>query len=94
MEGLEQLLGSGHKVIVSLNAEMIWNGPIESRDEDGNPRSDHTVVVTGVDTANGVVHLNDSGHPKGRDEQIPWSFSSRAGKPATSCGRHHPETGN
>ena len=29
------------------------------------------MVVTGVDTANNVVHLNDSGTPKGRDEQIP-----------------------
>lgn len=36
-----------------------------------NPRSDHAVVVTGVDTENGIVHLNDSGTPTGRDEQIP-----------------------
>jgi hypothetical protein len=27
--------------------------------------------VTGIDTANNVVHLNDSGNEKGRDEQIP-----------------------
>jgi hypothetical protein len=28
------------------------------------------VVVTGVDTANGIVHLNDSGVKTGRDEQV------------------------
>jgi hypothetical protein len=31
-------------------------------------------VVTGVDTANNVVHLNDSGTEKGRDEQIPMAL--------------------
>jgi hypothetical protein len=70
MEALEQYLGDGHAVIVGLNAEMIWNQPIENKGKDGQPRADHAVVVTGVDTANGVVHLNDSGNPKGRDEQI------------------------
>jgi hypothetical protein len=69
--GLEQLLGEGHALIVSVNAEMIWGDPIESKDDQGNPISDHAVVVTGIDTANNVVHLNDSGNEKGRDEQIP-----------------------
>ncbi len=32
MESLEQLLGSGHKVIVSLNGEMIWRIPIETKE--------------------------------------------------------------
>jgi hypothetical protein len=27
-------------------------------------------VVTGVDTASGKVHLNDSGTPNGRDETV------------------------
>lgn len=58
-------------VIVSINAEMIWGQPVEETDSAGNPRSDHAVVVTGVDTENGIVHLNDSGTPTGRDEQIP-----------------------
>ena len=78
MEGLEQQLGAGHKVIVSLNAELIWHQPVEEKDKNGNPRSDHAVVVTGVDTANGVVHLNDSGTPKGRDEQIPLQLFVQA----------------
>jgi hypothetical protein len=70
MDALEQYLGSGHAVIVGLNAEMIWNQPIENKGNDGQPRADHAVVVTGVDTANGIVHLNDSGSPQGKDEQI------------------------
>jgi hypothetical protein len=74
MESLEQLLGGGHQVIVSLNAEMIWHQPIEAKNERGNPAADHGVVVTGVDTAKGVVHLNDSGNPHGRDEQIPMAL--------------------
>ncbi|KZS69505.1 hypothetical protein A4G27_06295 [Mycobacterium kansasii] len=78
MEALEQYLGGGHKVIVSLNAEMIWGQPIENKDSDGNPRSDHAVVVTGVDTANGIVHLNDSGTKQGRDEQVPMETFIKA----------------
>jgi hypothetical protein len=78
IEGLEQLLGSGHKVIVSLNAEMIWHEPIENKDSNGNPRSDHAVVVTGIDTANNVVHLNDSGIKTGKDEQVPLKLFLQA----------------
>jgi hypothetical protein len=70
MKGLEQQLGAGHKVIVSVNAELIWHQPVETKYENGNPRGDHAVVVTGVDTADNVAHLNDIGTPEGRDEQI------------------------
>lgn len=78
MDALKHYLGSGHAVIVSLNAEMIWGEPIESKDDAGNPVSDHAVVVTGVDTRKGVVHLNDSGNEMGRDEQIPLDLFARA----------------
>lgn len=78
MEALEQYLGGGRAIIVGLNAEMIWNQPIESRGNDGQPRADHAVVVTGVDTANGIVHLNDSGNKDGRDEQIPMAVFVKA----------------
>jgi hypothetical protein len=78
MAALEQFLGGGHGVIVSVNAEMIWHKPVEETDSDGKPRSDHAVVVTGVDTANGIVHLNDSGTAKGRDEQIPIELFAKA----------------
>jgi len=66
-EGLEQYLAGGHKVIAAVNAETIWNYPagVERRTD-----ADHAVVVTGVDTRTGIVHLNDSGTPNGRDEQV------------------------
>jgi hypothetical protein len=35
-------------------------------------------VVTGVDTRNEVVHLNDSGSSEGRDEQIPLALFTQA----------------
>ncbi len=78
IEALEQQLGGGHKVIVGLNAEMIWRKPVESKDKNGNPLADHAVVVIGVDTANNVVHLNDSGKKDGRDEQIPLDLFVKA----------------
>ncbi|MCV7440866.1 hypothetical protein H7K33_01355 [Mycobacterium paraense] len=71
LAGLKQALGSGHKVIVGVNGELIWHQPVEAKDKYGNPESDHAVVVTGVDATHGVVHLNDSGTSDGRDEQIP-----------------------
>ncbi|OBJ23597.1 hypothetical protein A5621_21455 [Mycobacterium colombiense] len=71
MVGLERALAAGHKVIVSLNAELIWHQPVEQKDKNGRPESNHAVVVTGVDTVAGMVHLNDSGIPEGRNEQIP-----------------------
>ncbi len=62
---LEQDLVQGRKVIVGLNSEILWN-------QRGNrSQEDHSVVVTGVDTNAGVVHLNDSGSNTGRDEQVP-----------------------
>jgi hypothetical protein len=78
IEGIEQQLGAGHKVIVSVNAELIWHKPVENKDDHGKPRGDHAVVVTGVDTANDMVHLNDSGTPDGRDEQIPMALFVKA----------------
>jgi Peptidase_C39 like family len=82
LAALERSLGDGHKVIVSVNGEMIWDQPVETTDEKGNPESDHTVVVTGIETgndaANDTVHLNDSGSSDGRDEQIPLAVFVKA----------------
>jgi hypothetical protein len=72
---LEQDLAGGHKVIAALNAETIWNYP----PGDGSRTTpDHAVVVTGVDTGTNTVHLNDSGTPNGRNEQIPMATFSQA----------------
>jgi Peptidase_C39 like family len=64
IEVLKQKLGAGHKVIALLNAETIWDRP--GKRDAGN----HFVVVTGVDTGSGVVHLNDSAINTGRDEKV------------------------
>lgn len=72
MQTIEDDLSGGHKVIAALNAETIWN-------MSGNRTTpDHAVVVTGVDTTNNVVHLNDSGTPNGRDERIPLDTFAQA----------------
>jgi hypothetical protein len=75
MGRLERDLAGGHKVIAALNAETIWNYPPGNGDR---TRPDHAVVVTGVDTGTNIVHLNDSGTPNGRNEQIPMATFSQA----------------
>lgn len=71
MDTLERYLAGGHKVIAGVNAELIWGIPVETMDVSGNPAADHAVVVTGVDTATGTVHLNDSASAQGRNETVP-----------------------
>jgi hypothetical protein len=63
-DALAQDLDQGRKVIVGLNDKTIWNKPGD------RTRENHFVVVTGIDTKAGVVHLNDSGIKAGRDEQV------------------------
>jgi len=75
MEALEQDLAGGHKVIAAINAETIWNYP---PGKGQRTQADHAVVVTGVDTRADIVHLNDSGTPTGRDEQIPLATFTQA----------------
>jgi hypothetical protein len=65
MDALVDVLDAGKKVIAGVNAETIW-------DEDGDHTiGDHDLVVTGVDTNAGIVHLNDSGTDDGADELVP-----------------------
>jgi hypothetical protein len=71
MKALEQDLAQGRKVIAAVNAELIWGEPVEDKTSDGQPQSNHALVVTGVDTGAGIVHLNDSGAEQGADEQVP-----------------------
>lgn len=78
MAALEQDLAEGRKVIVGVNSELLWGEPVEDKSPDGQPQADHAVVVTGVDTAVGVVHLNDSGYEQGRDEQVPIDVFARS----------------
>jgi hypothetical protein len=62
--GVEQDLAQQHKVIAAVNAQTIWNTAGDRSDDN------HVVVVTGIDTRAGVVHLNDSGIKTGRNEQV------------------------
>ena len=57
IEALAVYLGTGEKIIASVNGETIW--------DIAGDRSvhNHALVVTGVDTAAGIVHLNDSAGP-------------------------------
>jgi hypothetical protein len=78
MQALEQDLAKGRRAIVGVNAELIWREPVEDKTSDGKPESNHAVVVTGIDTAAGIVHLNDSGSEDGRDEQVPVDIFARS----------------
>jgi hypothetical protein len=63
-DALARDLDQGRKVIVGLNDRVIWNKPGDRTQEN------HFVVVIGIDTGAGVVHMNDSGIKAGRDEQV------------------------
>lgn len=66
LSAIERYLGDGHKVIATVNVETIWNNP------DGDHSApDHSLVITGVDTRTGVVHLNGPAYPSGADKQVP-----------------------
>ncbi|MGE2691119.1 C39 family peptidase [Mycolicibacterium pulveris] len=62
MAALEKYLDTSGAVLAMADADIIWKDPGDY----GN----HAVVVTGLDTANGIVHLNDSGPEDGADEQV------------------------
>jgi len=72
IEGLEQDLAQQHKVIAAVNAQTIWNTAGDRSDDN------HVVVVTGIDTSAGVVHLNDSGIKTGRNERVPLATFERS----------------
>ncbi|HWF70466.1 MAG TPA: C39 family peptidase [Mycobacterium sp.] len=91
MGTLEQDLAGGHKVIAALNAETIWSYPAG---QGQRTQPDHAVVVTGVDTGTNIVHLNDSGNPDGRNEQIPMATFSQAWETSDDLLIVTRETGN
>jgi hypothetical protein len=72
---LARKLEEHRRVIVILNAETIWKRP--GKRSSGN----HFVVVTGIDSRSGVVHLNDSAIYTGRDEQVPLAIFEQAWAP-------------
>ena len=70
---IEDCLSSGGKVIVSIDADEIWEGDNDNMFTPG-PAPNHAVEVIGIDYSdadNPMVILNDSGHPDGRGSMIP-----------------------
>ena len=63
MPALERYLANDHAAVAIVNANTIWGIPEEGE-------GSHALIVTGVDTVNGIVHLNDSGIDDGADEQV------------------------
>ncbi|WIM86925.1 C39 family peptidase [Candidatus Mycobacterium wuenschmannii] len=79
IDGLKRMLGTGRRIIAHVNAETLWNRPAHRE------IADHFVVVTGIDTWTGMVHLNDSAIATGRNEVVPiavfeqaWATNRRA----------------
>jgi hypothetical protein len=77
ISALQDELAAGHQVITSVDAETVWNSVSGTTSPDAGT-ADHAVVVTGIDTTNGVVYLNDSGVPNGAAEAVPLSVFEQA----------------
>jgi hypothetical protein len=69
---LIETLDAGRKVIAAVNDHAL-------RSEPGpDSKENHFVVVTGIDTAANVVHVNDSSSHAGRDEQVSLATFEKA----------------
>ncbi len=77
ISALESELAAGHQVIASVDAETVWNS-VAGTDSPDAGVADHAVVVTGIDSTNGVVYLNDSGTPNGAAEAVPLAVFEQA----------------
>lgn len=63
LSALKRYLTDNRKVIAWVNSAVLWST------SDQRTAADHFLVVTGIDTDNGVVHLNDPGADHA-DEQV------------------------
>lgn len=81
LDDIDQQLEAGHKVLVAVDADEIWN-PNDIDDDDlianlqGMPGQspNHTVQVIGIDNSdsnNPMVILNDPGTPDGKGLTVP-----------------------
>jgi hypothetical protein len=86
MDALEQNLAAGDHELVAVDGEMVWDNAIgDAHTAADHDRADHIVTVTGIDTANGYVYLNDTGSHDQSTEQVPldkfedaWALSGHA----------------
>ena len=72
MATLMETLDAGHKIIAAVNDHALRSEPGPSTQED------HFVVVTGIDTVDGIVHVNDSSSRSGSDEQVTLATFEKA----------------
>jgi hypothetical protein len=70
LDDLTAALDEGHAVMVGVDADEVWYGT-EDDASDGGHGVDHELVVTGVDTENGLVYLNDPALPDGAGVVVP-----------------------
>lgn len=63
MPALKRYLDSSGAVVATVDADVLWDNPVGGL-------GPHSVMVTEIDDANGIVHLNDSGREGGADEQF------------------------
>jgi hypothetical protein len=73
---MEKALGENRGVIAAVNFDVL-EGKAKAKN---TTDADHVVVVTEIDTANGVVHINNTGIETGRDEQVPLDRFAQAWK--------------
>ena len=71
---LENYLDHGRSIIVSVNADPIWN----QGHDDPNHQLGHAVLITAIDETTGTVTLSDTGNPDGNEEQVPLSVFEHA----------------
>lgn len=76
LPALERYLSSDRKIIAWVNSAIIWNTG------DQRAKADHFLVVTGIDTNEGIVHLNDPGvdHPDERVSITTFTNAWRTGE--------------
>lgn len=73
IEDIKNCLDAGNKVIVSIDADEIWYGELDSIFTPGDGVN-HAVEVIGVidsPTGDNMVVLNDSGNPHGKGVMVP-----------------------
>jgi Papain-like cysteine protease AvrRpt2 len=73
LPALERYLDNNRKIIAWVNSAILWNT------HDQRSTADHFLVVTGIDTNKGIVHLNDPG-AESADEQVPITTFTNAWK--------------
>ena len=66
---LQNELEANHKIVIPLDSGEIWGEDSVFEDLIGE-RADHAVVLTGIDSKNEVVFLNDPGHPDGQAMEV------------------------